>query len=141
MDLNKCDFCSKTFSWPDSLKRHIKNKHPQQQQQQQHQHQQPQQQHQQQQHYHQQQRLKSNIISKCILLPPPPSHHNYPCQQCSTEIPSVSNIGATLDHHSAQLFQPEQTCPVKNARVCSDGFVIVYVLYVLNVIKGGSRNF
>ena len=46
-------------------------------------------------------RLKPNIISNCISLPPPPSHHIYPTQQCSTEIPSVSNIGATLDHHSA----------------------------------------
>ena len=64
-------------------------------------------------------RLKSNIISKCISLPPSPSHHNYPCQQCSTEIPSVSNIGATLDHHSAQLFQPEQTCP-GNMNACRD---------------------
>ena len=40
MDLNKCDFCSKTFSWPDSLKRHIKNKHPHQHQRQQQQQQQ-----------------------------------------------------------------------------------------------------
>ena len=58
-------------------------------------------------------RLKPNIISNCISLPPPPSH------QCSTEIPSVSNIGATLDHHSAQLFQPEQTCP-ENMNACRD---------------------
>ena len=56
-------------------------------------------------------RLKSNIILNCISLPLPPSHHNYPTQQCSTETPSIANITATLDHHSAQLFQPEQTCP------------------------------
>ena len=34
MDLNKCDFCPRTYTWPDSLKRHIKYKHQQQQQQQ-----------------------------------------------------------------------------------------------------------
>ena len=55
-------------------------------------------------------RLKSNIILNCISLPPPPSNHNYPTQKCSTETPSITNITATLDHHSAQLFQTEQTC-------------------------------